>query len=341
MSVATTQPRVDELARAAEVCVRTALQLQAGERLVLVHDRVAADAARALVHCARALGAEVRAVDLAKLGRRPLPALPDWVAGALENAHASVFIASALPGELGLRQQVLHRVRQLGLRHAHMPGISTLAFCRGQRIDYDRVAQCGERVLAKLRGARQLEVHSPSGTALHVELAESCRWFAQLGRLAPGRWGNLPAGALYASPARVDGVFAVDASLGEYFGAREGQLGDRPVQLRIESSRVVAVHAPGAAALEREIGAMLHFAENSDRVGLVALGVNYGIEQATGEALVDQNLPGLHLAVGDPAARVTGATWSARTSFAACGAHATVLVDGVPVTVRGKLLATN
>jgi hypothetical protein len=71
----------------------------------------------------------------------------------------------------------------------------------------------------------------------------------------------------------------------------------------------------------------------------VSVGVNAGIAAPTGEALVDQNLPGLHLAVGDPAARVTGATYSAPTCFAACQAQSTVVVDGAIAIDRGKLLS--
>lgn len=340
MVVSATAPRADELAHAAEISVISALSLRAGERFVVLHDRAASDTAAALVNCGRAAGAEVRSIDLSRLGR-PLHALPDWVSEALSRAHASVFLASAPHEELSMRQQVLHLVCRHRLRHAHMPGISALAFARGQRVDYDRVAQGGQRVLEKVESARVLEAHGPTGMALRVELGANTTWYPQLGRLAPGRWGNLPAGALYASPQRVDGVFVADASLGEFFGAREGNLSGRPVQLRIENSRVTAVRAPWSTTLEREITAMLRFAENSDRVGLVCVGVNYGIADATGEALVDQNLPGLHLAIGDPAAKVTGATWTARTSFAACAAHGTVLVDGAPVVLRGRLLATN
>ncbi len=148
----------------------------------------------------------------------------------------------------------------------------------------------------------------------------------------------MPAGALYASPQRIDGVFVADASLGEYFGTREGCLRDKPVKLFIENGRVRAVTAEHSPELQSDIERMLAFADNSDRVGLVALGVNYGIGEATGEALVDQNLPGLHLAIGDPAAQVTGASWTALTSFAACQASSTVLIESVPAIIRGKLL---
>ena len=135
-----------------------------------------------------------------------------------------------------------------------------------------------------------------------------------------------------------NGVFVADASVGEYFGRREGNLRDKPLKLFIEDGRVRAASAPEAPALAADVERMLSFGPGSDRVGLVAVGVNYGIHEPTGEALVDQNLPGLHLGIGDPAAQVTGASWTAPTSFAACGAGATVVVQSVPVIVRGKLL---
>ncbi len=219
-----------------------------------------------------------------------------------------------------------------------MPGISGLALSRGLRIDQHEVARAGERMLTKVARGRFLEAHSAAGTRLRVVMPEQPVWFPQLGVLEPGRWGNLPAGALYATPTLVEGTFVASASLGEFFGMREGLLADKPVQLFIQGGFVRRVLAPHSPALQRDIEAMLSFAPNSDRVGLVAIGVNAGIARPTGEAIVDQNLPGLHICVGDPAAQVTGAAWSARTSFAACQADSTLQVDGAIVVSGGKLL---
>ncbi|MCA9592912.1 MAG: aminopeptidase [Myxococcales bacterium] len=334
----TSEVGADELARAAELVARTALEITPEERVLVLFDRQSKQIASALITATRSRGAKIFAVDLDRLGQRPLSVLDDWVTHELSRASASVFVARALREELGMRQQVLHLVKRHGLRHAHMPDVSTLAFARGQRIDYAKVGNFGRRLADKLRQARRLEVESTAGTALVVELGDDCRWFEQLGRLAPGRWGNLPAGALYTSPLRVNGVFVADASVGEYFGRREGNLRDKPLKLFIEDGRVRAASAPEAPALAADVERMLSFGPGSDRVGLVAVGVNYGIHEPTGEALVDQNLPGLHLGIGDPAAQVTGASWTAPTSFAACGAGATVVVQSVPVIVRGKLL---
>jgi leucyl aminopeptidase (aminopeptidase T) len=330
------------LAHAAQVLVQTALKLLPGERLVVVEDAESLTIGDAIAGAAEACGAWVKRARLDRLASaggsgRPHKVLPDLLLYALHEADASVFVASAMPAELPMRQALLHVVRQRKLRHAHMPGIAASTFGVGMRLDYGQVERLGTRVLGRLAGARCIVAESPAGTSLHVELAPDAKWFAQLGVLAPGKWGNLPAGALYASPAQVSGVFVSDASLGEFFGAREGILRANPVRFLVDAGRIVDVQAR-SPQLKRDIEAMLAVSANSDRVGLVCIGVNPGIESPVGDALVDQNVPGLHLGIGDPAARATGATWSAPTCFAACQAASRVLVDGEVVVDGGRVV---
>jgi leucyl aminopeptidase (aminopeptidase T) len=170
-----------------------------------------------------------------------------------------------------------------------------------------------------------------------VDLAPENRWFAQLGVMEPGKWGNLPAGAVYASPVGASGVFVADASLGEFFGTREGLLRANPIRLVVDEGRVVGVEAR-SPQLKRDVEAMLAVSPNSNRIGLVSIGVNPGITSATGDAMVDQNLPGLHIGIGDPAARSTGASWTAPTCFAACQAVSRVVVDGEVIVESSRVV---
>jgi leucyl aminopeptidase (aminopeptidase T) len=329
--------RASEIERAADVAVRSALCIQPSEKFVVVLDDDSSNVGLALALAAEKAGAECQIIDLDQMGTRPLPALSDWGNSVFRSASVSAFVARAPRGEIGLRQEVLHLAAQRGMRHAHMPDISSLAFARGMRIDYQEVAAYGRRLLEKVSGAKRLRATSPRGTNLEIVLDEPVRWFAQFGILEKGRWGNLPAGALYASPRDVEGQFVADASLGEYFGMREQCLLDKPVRFIIEYGRVTGVRTQDPD-LQREIERMLDFADNSDRVGLVALGVNFGISEPTGEALVDQNMPGLHIAIGDPAANITGVKWSARTSFAACQSSSSVYVGDAAIIQRGRVL---
>ena len=260
----------------------------------------------------------LKSVSTGHNGDRPHKVLPNLVRRAMLAAQASAFVATAPHTELSMREQLLHIVGACGVRHAHMPGISAGAFARGMRLDYERVAHWGRSLYRKLEFAQHIHATSDLGTDLHLSFGHASKWVPRLGALSPGKWVNFPAGAIYASPQSAEGVLVVDASLGEFFGAREGLLTHKPVALTIEGGRVVKVEAPLSPDLQRDIEHTLALAPNSDRVGLVAIGVNEGIERATGDASVDQNLPGLHLFIGDPAGRATGVKWSARTSFAAC-----------------------
>jgi leucyl aminopeptidase (aminopeptidase T) len=218
-----------------------------------------------------------------------------------------------------------------------MPGITTQSFARGLRVDFDEVERAGKALQRRLEGARQISVESSGGTNLTLTFGDSRRWTAQLGVIAPGTSVAFPAGALFAAPEAVDGVFVADASIGEFFGAREGLLSAAPVRFRIAGGLVTAVEAPGLPQLQAELEALLAVASHSNRIGAVAVGVNGGLAGAVGDASVDSTLPGLHLVVGDPAGRVPGVKWSARTSFLACGAGATVRAGNDTIVASGAL----
>jgi aminopeptidase len=335
-----------ELAHASEVLVHSALRVREGQRIVVVADAESAPIGEALAHASTAAGAfvtlarldQLKSVSTGHNGDRPHKVLPDAVRRAMLAAQASAFVATAPHPELSMREQLLHIVGACGVRHAHMPGITARAFAAGLRLDYERVAAGGRGLFRRLEFATHLHASSEAGTDLHLTFGADPRWVPRLGALAPGKWAHFPAGAIYASPQGADGVFVADASLGEYFGARAGLLLHKPVHFTVEDGRVVKVEAPLAPELEAEVRQMLAFGPNSDRIGLVAIGANEGVDAATGEAAVDQNLPGLHLFLGDPAGRATGVRWTARTSFAACQAKSSVTIDGMITIEDGRLV---
>ncbi|UJR86079.1 aminopeptidase [Sandaracinus amylolyticus] len=323
---------VSQLDLAAREVVGTALAVREREVVALFADATSVRMGDALARAVEARGAEPRMVWLDDLGPRPLLDLPGGIEGLLQGATASVFVASAPGPEITMRRALLAMLTAHRLRHAHMPGISHLAFVRGLRVDYDAVAGHGMRLLSRLMSSTRITVSSASGTRLRLATSSATRWMPQLGQLEPGRWGNLPAGALYAVPDSIDGVYVANAAVGPHATA------STPVTLYIADGRVVRVSAEDDPVLEEMLRARIESGANRDRVGLVAIGCNYGIIEATGEAIVDQNLPGLHLALGDAAADVTGIGWSAAGSIPCCAAGTSVVVDGEAVVRSGVLV---
>lgn len=335
----------EDLRRSADVLVRTGIRLAQGERFVIVGDAESQPMLAALEAAGREAGAEVSALRLDQLrsystnhsGERPHKVLPDGVRRAMLSAQASAFVASAPHAEASMRDQLLHVAAACKGRHVHMPGISPLAFASALREDFARLAAQGQAVERRLEGAREITCESLEGTKLTIRTGPPRRWVARLGQLQAGESVILPAGSIFTCPETISGTFVAGASVGEYFGAREGLLAE-PVVFEIVDCRVMNVIAPNSPNLVREIENMLHVAPNSDHVGLVVIGVNEEVGAPTGEVAVDQTRVGLHLVIGDPIAKLTGATWSARTSFGACQVRGTVRVDGAVIADDGKLI---
>lgn len=328
----------EDLARAATVLVKTALRVTAGERFVAVGDLESQPMLAALEAAARALGAEAASlrIDLLRSystnhsGERPHKVLPDAVRRAMLSAQASAFVASAPHAESSMRDQLLHVVGACRIRHAHMPGISPVAFATGLVTDHGQIAEHARVLERKLEVAREIAVESAAGTKLVLRTGKNHRWVARTGLVGPGEHSAFPTGSIIATPEEVDGTFIATASLGEFFGIREGLLRD-PVRFTIVGARVTAVACEKNAQLVKDIETMLQVAPNSDRIGLVVIGVNRGILEPVGDVSVDQHRPGLHLVIGDPMTKLTSPGWSARTSFTACQTKSSVLVDGALV----------
>jgi leucyl aminopeptidase (aminopeptidase T) len=331
-----TDQGADDLARAARVLVQ-ALRVSAGERFVVVGDLETLPILLALDQAGRTAGAEVASLRIDQLrshstnhsGERPHKVLPDAVRRAMLSAQASIFLASSPRAESSMRDQLVHIVSAVGARHAHLPGITQAAFTAGLAVDYARIVERGEALLRRLEVTREITSTSADGTHLVVHPGAR-HWVARFGRVEPGESVIFPSGSIIVSPEHVKGTFAATASLGEFFGARERLLRE-PILFDIEDGAVKRVRCTASPELVRDIEAMLAVAPNSDRVGLVVLGLNPSPPQPIGAVSVDQHRPGLHLVFGDPLTKLTGAGWTARTSFAACQASCAVLLDGVPL----------
>lgn len=334
----------EDIARAATNLVQTALCVQSGERFVIVGDVGSSAILQALEKAGREIGAEVatlrldqhRSVSTNHSGERPHKVLPDAVRRAMLSAQASVFVASAPRAESSMRDQLQHIVSAVRVRHAHLPGVTNAAFAAGLAVDHTKIAASGDALLRHLEVAREITCTSDQGTNLVVHPG-ACRWISRFGRVAAGESVLFPTGSLACCPEGIRGSFAATASLGEFFGARERLLRE-PILFDIEDGTVKRVRCSGSPELVRDVEAMLAVAPNSDRIGLVVLGLNPGAPHPIGTVAVDQHRPGLHIVIGDPQTKQSGAGWSARTSFAACQSSSTVHVDGVTVADAGALL---
>jgi aminopeptidase len=331
-------PEIDfDLASAARRVIETALGVVAGDRVLIVVDGLRELLGATLAEMARTVGAESEIVVLEKLARRPVRTLPEQLRAELSRAQASVLLIGFEEGEWQMRVEYVKLVTELRLRHAHMIGVGRRTMLAGFSVDSQRILDATRAVRTRLRPDSVLRLRSPGGSDLEVRLSPAYRWQERVGIVRPGRWENLPSGELFTCPADVNGVFVADASMGGPLGAAAGMLARTPVKVEIKAGACRAVQCVDRG-LATAVEGFLRAERNAEKVGMIVLGTNVGMHEATGEVVSDQNLPGLHIAFGATLAEQTGATWDAPAQLLLTGTQADVDLDGAPLLRQGRYL---
>ncbi len=326
-----------DLANAARRVVESSLGVVGGERVAIVIDRAREALGAALAEVVSSVGATPELVRLEDLGDRPLRSFPPPLKALLQRAQASVLLIGFEDGEWSLRLEFVTLVTQLSLRHGHMVGVGKSGMLAGFAVDAHRILDATRAVRMRLRDDSILHLRSALGSDLEVKLDPRCRWQERVGAVRPGRWENLPAGELFTTPAEVNGVFVADGCLGGHFGATAGALTNKPVRVEIRGGHCRSIDGPDRG-LVRAAEEALRAEVNGDRVGIVIVGTNIGLHEATGELMCDQNLPGLHLGFGATFHEQTLATWDSATQLSMTATRADVDLDGTPLLRQGRYL---
>lgn len=327
-----------ELETACRRVIRGALGVVPGEVVVLIVDEARLDLGMALDAAIRAVAATPVLVQIETLGARPLAGVPASLRAALGGAQASVLLIDiGRYPEHPLRRQLVDLVPELGLRHAHLIGMTRRSLVSGMSADPARVAEACRRTRGRIRPSSRLVARSAAGTHLTVQLSPEYRWKEFAGVIREGRWENLPSGLLIGHATDVSGTYVADATIMSSHGGTEGPLGARPVSIAIEGGQVRSVRCPDHGLggwVERQLAREPYL----DRVGAVLLGTNVGLSEPIGDVLHDQCVPGLHLVFGYSHPDDTGARFTARGILTASASHLDVDLDGAALVRQGRLL---
>jgi leucyl aminopeptidase (aminopeptidase T) len=136
-------------------------------------------------------------------------------------------------------------------------------------------------------------------------------------------------------PLDANGTFVADAAIGEWFGPRYKDLSEYPLRVEMENGRCRDASSTNQR-LAREFLLYIRSNPNADRLGELSLGTNLGLRRFTGNAVIDENVPGCHIAIGDPLPELTGASWSSKTHVPLVGRDASIYLDDVPIMEDGQ-----
>jgi aminopeptidase len=324
-----------DLAPGARNAVEVCLAIKPSERVSLIADEASSAVAASLAAALNDARADWNGILIERTAARPLRSAPRAVLDALEHADAGILCVQPREGELAARMEIVAVVERRGIRYAHMVGVTPEIMRQGMRADYRRVDALSRRLCERMRDAARLRVTTPSGTNFTASFDSSLAWVKTSGLISTRYWSNLPAGEVFTTPASVDGTFVCNATAGDYFGPKYGDLSANPLTLQLQGGRLTAARSE-RSDLEREFWEYCHTDEHSDRVGELAFGTNIGLDHMIGVLLQDEKVPGVHLAFGDPYGSQTGANWKSRTHIDVLTRECDVWIDEEQVIAGGK-----
>jgi leucyl aminopeptidase (aminopeptidase T) len=324
-----------ELMPGARNAVETCLGVQRDENVVLIADEASRAVAASIAGAVEEQQARLTGLLLEDLGPRPMTSAPSAVLSALETANVGVMCMRPQPGELGARMAIVKVVERRQIRYAHMVGVTPEIMQQGMRTDYHLVDRLSDKLRERMLRAETLTVKTEAGTKFAAHFDRGLDWVKTSGLISPRYWSNLPAGEVFTTPASVDGTFVCDATAGDHFNGKYGDLQSTPLTLTIEAARLVDVEC-ARKDLQQEFWEYCHTDENSDRVGELAFGTNLGLSEMIGVLLQDEKFPGVHLAFGDPYGNQTHANWKSTTHVDVLTRKCDVWIDGDQVLEKGR-----
>jgi aminopeptidase len=328
-------PAAPDLLPGAKNAIETCLAVQPGERVALIADEPSRAVAASLAAAVEKTHAQCTALLLEDFGPRPVKSAPAPVLDALESADVGILCVNPQPGELTARMAIVKVVERRQIRYAHMIGVTPEIMRQGMRTDYRMVDRLSDKLRERMLHATTLTVKTDAGTQFAAHFDRGLDWVKTSGLISPRYWSNLPAGEVFTTPATVDGTFVCDATAGDHFNGKYGDLQRTPMVLEIEGARLKHVDCE-RKDLEREFWDYCHTDENSDRVGELAFGTNLGLSEMIGILLQDEKFPGVHIAFGDPYGSQTHADWKSRTHVDVLTRNCDVWIDQDQVIAKGR-----
>jgi aminopeptidase len=326
-----------ELQPGARNAIRDCLRVKPEERVTIITDGATREIAAALQAEVEEVGAEHSVFVLEEHADRPLIDMPRIILDDLANSQVSIFCAQTQRGELRSRMQMSDVVNRKRIRHGHMVNITRQIMVQGMRADFRAIDELSGRLVSRARMAERIRCRTPAGTEYEAEFSPSLKWLKTSGIITPEKWGNLPGGEIFTSPANSRGVFVVDGVVGDYLCQKYGDLQETPLQIEVKNNRICYLQCENKELLE-EFRAYTSTDENSNRVGEFAVGTNTACTHVIGNILQDEKIPGIHIAFGHPYSEHTGADWVSKTHIDCVGRDFDIWFDDEKVMEGGKFL---
>jgi leucyl aminopeptidase (aminopeptidase T) len=310
------------LVRACKILVEQCAHVRSGEEVLVISDDLQApELCTAISTAARSIRSH--AISMVYPAIPPYGEPPRTVIHAMNNADVVIGCATT-PIASGIIEEAL----KAGARILSMFRITTDALSRTVPIDYRALSREMKRIKRILDASDFIEISSPSGTRLSVQMAGRPTMLALGSVRKPGEIDFIPAGAIGVAPLEgtAEGKVVVDGTLLGFGRAV------KPVTFEIQKGRVVKVKGVSYWKGLREL---LYRDEYASWLCEIGLGVNPRARLVGGPE--DERIRGsVHVGLGEN--RYFGGTIASASHLDGTLLRATLTVDGKELVKDGRLL---
>ena len=184
--------------QAAEKAIKQALVLKEGEQFLLVTDKAKLEIAEALAYWAREVGAETTTYLMAET-LRPITRPTALFQLLCTKASAMAYMLDPRMEEKPFRGYMV-KAGVANSRVCMMPGLTTDMMERLVNIDFQEMAEFGERIIEALLDSEDILVENQDGTHITFSI-KGRKWKNDRGDISQkGMHGNLPAGEVFTVP---------------------------------------------------------------------------------------------------------------------------------------------
>jgi len=277
---------MQKLSDGAKIAVKICMGVKPREVVLVITDPARLGVAEALVKAAQGVGAEVVLMCMrARTRHGEEPPKP------VERAMLASDVVLAPTTYSLTHTQARLRARRAGARVATMPMITKRMMCQGAMLaDYNEVSRLTRKVAALLTKSSEVEVSTPAGTDLYLDIAGR-KAHADTGIFRrPGDFGNLPAGEAFIAPleGKGEGKIVVDGSMIDTLRAT--------IEIVVEKGRATEISGEPAGRLMKMLEKVGPRAYNLAEFGM---GTNPAA-RLIGNVLEDEKVLGTcHVAFGD------------------------------------------
>ncbi|MDP7506718.1 MAG: aminopeptidase [Candidatus Woesearchaeota archaeon] len=319
-----------QLSQASSIAIRTCMNTQENERVLIIYDKNKRTIANSLLKEAEKITKYANLTEIPNPkfnGQEP----PKEVAKEMQNSDVILMPTSKSLSHTEARRKASEK----GARIASMPGITEEIMKRTLTADYHQITEISNKIMSILNKAyenqEKIKITTELGTDLEMQVNRELPQVSEGIFHKKGDWGNLPDGEAYFAPLEnhTNGTIIIDASM-----AGIGKL-TSPIKIEIKDGYAINIEGKQQA---EQLKKLLTDFNNKTAYNIAELGIGTNDKAIiTGIILEDEKVLGTaHIALGNNLSY--GGTVNAPCHLDGIFLKPTIEAGNKTILKKGKLL---